>query len=1002
MQKKTQLKIPNKGKSYVSTYPLITFAVTMLLIMALYWKNGIAPLGIKSFLDSDLKAQYAPFLVFWKHHLAKVDFKDFISSFTYSKDLGWGNNVCGTLGYYLLSPFNLIVLFVNSRYISAAISVIVMLKLSLSSAFMCLFLERRNNLSYESKSDFDKRSKFPIVLGIAYAFTAYAIVFAFNIMWLDGYYLLPLLLYLLEGYLHNHKYRGIVVTLVLLFLANYYIAYMVGIASFFYLVLRLIEINSETSLAMAVKDRERFMRRYINPIIKYVLIAILCALICSIILVPNALNTLHQADPTAIANNREFTFKALEMVNQFYLGSSGDFNILSNNLPYVFSSLLVTISVLIYFLADVFDKKTKRIRLATLIFVFCLFYVSKLDVICQAFDSPNWFCHRYSFVLYPFLFTICMEVVKDVKKLNSKVILRTAVILIAILVGIQSLSPAKMEEQTILVNLIGILFYSTILCLMKRDTWHKQLCDMPALLPVILAITVITETSLINTQYIKQSCFVCGVNADLFSQFVEIQEKLGELSNEGSYEDDLYRTEYENLGGYTDTDDIMYANVDGISLFNSISNKSAHRFLKQLGYVVNFNYFAAIYNHSMPSTDAFLSVKHIITETPYSLPETVTDRHISALGINKSQEIEEANYYLYKYNQVLPLAFPIQNTAMTFDFYALENKTENKNYFEFQQEWYQSMFPHTFTEDRNFYIMLSSENVVGPMVDSGFTYKDGEYGQASVIKVQFKDKLGTERIKDYKSGLTNYVPISTGTEVRLGYEVTMPQSGELYLNLSSPQILNDCEIYVNDKLFTSFSDSYSVVTRLGFFNQGDTVEITISSAEGLALEGVYFAVFDGNSFDNTLAELDTSAVQVNRYTNGHMEFTVDTSRLTEENSIVLTTIPYDEGWTCYIDGVKSDFLTYQNALIAVPMQANGKVLLDGQVHKVELKFEAPGVKLGAVCSIIGILMMVLLGVYDIRKTKGNDKKYTLKRDMKFDVKQKNKKNGNISISETQK
>ena len=118
---------------------LVLYVITMLLC-------NKYPLGEYSFLHSDLRAQYAPFLALLKNKISELNSipqGSFISYLSYSFKLGLGKNFIGTFGYYLASPFNLIYLFIEEAQIDLAVLVIVILKLSFASGFMCLFLSER-------------------------------------------------------------------------------------------------------------------------------------------------------------------------------------------------------------------------------------------------------------------------------------------------------------------------------------------------------------------------------------------------------------------------------------------------------------------------------------------------------------------------------------------------------------------------------------------------------------------------------------------------------------------------------------------------------------------------------------------------------------------------------------------------------------------------------------------------------------------------------------------
>ena len=72
--------------------------------------------------------------------------------------------------------------------------------------------------------------------------------------------------------------------------------------------------------------------------------------------------------------------------------------------------------------------------------------------------------------------------------------------------------------------------------------------------------------------------------------------------------------------------------------------------------------------------------------------------------------------------------------------------------------------------------------------------------------------------------------------------------------------------------------------------------------------------------------------------------------------MVLTTIPYEDGWQLYIDGAPAEIRAYQNALIAFDVPSGS--------HTAELVFTAPGLKLGAEVSCAGIVLLAAIIVID--------------------------------------
>ena len=113
-------------------------------------------------------------------------------------------------------------------------------------------------------------------------------------MWLDGYMLLPLVLYFSEKFIEKRKYTGLVISLLILFISNYYIAYMVGIASFLYLCVRMYELEIPLKKALGI-------------CVRYILTAGFTGMITAVLLVPVGLDTIRNADQILVIEDGTVT-----------------------------------------------------------------------------------------------------------------------------------------------------------------------------------------------------------------------------------------------------------------------------------------------------------------------------------------------------------------------------------------------------------------------------------------------------------------------------------------------------------------------------------------------------------------------------------------------------------------------------------------------------------------------------------------------------------------------
>ena len=83
----------------------------------------------------------------------------------------------------------------------------------------------------------------------------------------------------------------------------------------------------------------------------------------------------------------------------------------------------------------------------------------------------------------------------------------------------------------------------------------------------------------------------------------------------------------------------------------------------------------------------------------------------------------------------------------------------------------------------------------------------------------------------------------------------------------------------------------------------------------------------------------------------------------EKSKLVFFSVPYDKGWTAYVNGKPADIEKVSYGFMAVKADAGE--------NTIEFRYETPGLKIGIVISIIGL---ICLGAYIVvfRKKKNNE------------------------------
>lgn len=160
---------------------LFSFAATTLVMLGSYLANSVAPFGDSSLAVMDAWIQYLDLFAYYKDVLAGTN----SIGYTFSSFLG--ESAISTFSYFLSSPFSLLVALFDKTDLPLCFDIMVLLKLSLASALMSFYLAQRFQIDF-------RKMPLCIVLGMAYGLSQYSIAQASNILWLDGVYMLPVLM----------------------------------------------------------------------------------------------------------------------------------------------------------------------------------------------------------------------------------------------------------------------------------------------------------------------------------------------------------------------------------------------------------------------------------------------------------------------------------------------------------------------------------------------------------------------------------------------------------------------------------------------------------------------------------------------------------------------------------------------------------------------------------------------------------------------------------------
>lgn len=925
--------------------PMIAFISTLGILSVFFILTGTTPFGPNTILTSDLRIQYAPFLIGYKEHLLSGQ----MLSYTFL--LGMGKNTLGLFAYYLSSPFNLLTFLFPKGMISHAVVFLIMSKLSLAAVFATLFLQKRSG----------QKDRMSALFGISYAMSSYAILYMINIMWLDGFMLLPLLLLFVEHYLEDaRKWGRLVVLLFVLFVSGFYIAYMVGIFSFIYLVIRVIE-----------KHRpETDSRSVIRQLFGYIGCAVLATGMSAIILLPAGLDTLGNPDYRAANLTLSGRFVLTDILDQLF---SGTFDSLHSNKPFIYSGLGVTFLIILFFLNPGIARRTKIIFGAVLTGFLFSFHLNLLDYVWHLFDLPNWFQYRNAFILVLLLILYAYLSYLNRASLTPKHCIRAGLILLSIMLFVHALGDMRTESLRLYVNLIfGILYFLLILG-MTMPKWPEAIARLRRLAVPALVVLVCVDIAIANPLMVRfRSLGIQTIETTQLSEDIRNAEILVDQARDGQVENESFRRIEidDQINSIEAPSGGAVLGTRTISNFQSGSNKQLHRFLKQFGYAVNYNYFTAKHSYTSVVTDSFFGISNVLSEkddcyglepisstgeTLYKTPEGIVNEYDSESD-TESRKIS-SEIFLFENESVLPLMFTVRPDAAAFDFYSLEKETEDKDYFRFQNQWLASIFESFDRGDPIFYPAGEAEISVFNAIQSN----EWEVELDKDERTDW-DTLGDEPVGHVGDGITHYFQMNPDAKMTLDYKLVIESEDPLFLSVPHIGCGFEGQVRLNDETILVLNRShYTMILFLGCFSPGETIDVSVvfdQKESVVSLLDTEFYYCDTQKFAGLLTEQDPAeGISGLAAEDGR----VSASVTLDEDRLLLTTIPYERGWTLRVDGVKTDILPYQDALISVPLSAG--------THSVELVFRAPGLVAGIVISSLSLCAFALLQIIGRRGSK---------------------------------
>ena len=724
----------------------------------------------------------------------------------------------------------------------------------------------------------------PIVATI-YALNGFNVSYQMNPIFYDGMIMLPLVLIGVEQVLDNKSPRGYIGMLALSLFVQFYMGYMTCIFVVIYALFYIIR-----------SENLRNKKVILTRIGKLAAASILAVGIVSAVLLPILISLV--STKGGLQSTLRFDWKLqinpFEILAKLFLGAFDNTSWPAGpNLPNIYVASFGLLGTLYYFISSKISKWSK-IAASFVLVVFLIScaheFTSKLWHMGQ---NPAGFFYRFSWIIAFFLVYLAYLSLREVEKFTKReasfLLISGAVIFSIVQLQQHSFLTVWQRLATILIFaiLLAALFYPKV-----KRAWM-----------IIAALTVVELTA--NAALIQSR--VGYTDAYKYHDAVlQLKDAINPIRPDHS---DFYRI---NKSFNLSKNDPFMVDYPGLSVFSSNLENSTRDLFDRLG---NNGINATTYYQGTPFQDALFSVKYLVTPKPVlkeDYPDTsklyVFGNMVTRKDITTKEPVFEATRTkTFETGLILPIAYGVNDETVNL-------KLENHQPIQNQNKIVQAMG-------------ATSENYLAVL-------------GANDLKLDNMEVVDPSKPETYKR-------IDSSKPGTITYHL-VPQSAEDYW-VAIPQKLshtdkNKVRVMLNGKNYEfqdKFQQTQFIQIAHNSVGQPTDLVIEIDSDNEYNLSGLRLARSNSDLANRIIQERQLQGIKLTYWDNRSFKGTVN---ITDDSTWMMTSIPYEKGWTVKVDGKVVETAKVWDSLLAYK-------ITPGE-HTIEMTYLPDGFVAGFLISIL--------------------------------------------------
>lgn len=825
-----------------------------------------------------------------------------------------GDGLIPTIAYYSMSPFNLLLLLFPNNLI-AGIHFIAYCKQVLTAVTFCILLNARRSGAIAEKA----------VFSVCYAFIGYLAFFSWNLSWMDGVLVLPLMCLGTLRLVSENKYGLFVFSIAYSILSNFYIGFMICIASVI-IYLSALFMLSESKIRDSITHtiKEGFLLPLRDSFPRWLLSLLSGIGLSGILLVPAVAGLPKERHITLsdILAGMQLNFKPFDYISMFFTGRIDDQQM---NHPMVFFGIIPLLMVVLFFFNRSVSRQKKGLA-AALLFLFSFsFWNSSLNMLWHGMSYNYSFNYRYSFILSFLLLFLSFEMFTTLDRIKVPFI-HTGVFLSAFCFFIYNETQAVFFAEDIFRDLF-LLFGGLLLVYVYLHFQARRRLIVAALLLLIFF------NAYRNTITIMWPDVRTSVTASTFlEEYAQTKAALNKIDDNS-----FFRVEKDFRTGRSDAPLYGYY---GISNYASTENVPLLTSLREYG--IGHRWMWGFHTFSTPlATDALFDMKYILSK------ESITHKGFTEYAYSDGIHIyrNESAFPLLMFSESLPAFLATDNSydRMNRIFQAFE-KTNSPSIYQ---------------------AIKSTDRINGDLFCKSFTVMDeankpiylylNQPAQAVYVYAQdsMRELIWSDQRFSYYIG-----SFPRGTEVRVYIHVPEKLQQQIQEQMQMQQSTVNNQIINTRDLWR---DTLPIPSQSILSVAPDRLENVISGEPDLSVSAPLFDIGTCLLYSEDTKQIRETAASVQKKTtalfvkgraassdlNGaHVRAVITASK----SGYVVTTIPYDECWRIDVDGIRVRPEYYMGQFLGIPVEAGE--------HTIEMYYTPSGFVAGALLTILSSLILV--------------------------------------------